>query len=468
MVDERADPRERASMRERMGSIRVRTTAAAVIVAGVSLALAAITVVTLLQRQLRDNVRSAALLRARTFADELASGVSADVVIVGDPEADQELIQVLDADGKVVLASSNLAGRGPIAHLAPGETRTIAPRSPEDEEPFDEPFLVAASSSVTPRGRLTVIVARSLEVVAEASDTLKAELAVAMPLLLLVIGALTWRVVGRALSPVDAIRAEVEAISSRELHRRVSEPPGSDEISRLASTMNRMLARLEAGRLRERRFVSDASHELRSPVATIRQHAEVAMSHPEQTDTRELAEIVLDEDARLQRLVEDLLLLSRIDEGTLELRGEPVDLDDLLFEEAERLRGATHLRIDVGGVSAGRVLGDGEQLGRLIRNLTDNAARHTHTTIALSLAERDGEVVLRVDDDGAGVDDDERERIFDRFVRLDEARDRDSGGSGLGLAIVREVAAFHGGTVDVVDGHLGGTGFEVRFPSHPD
>jgi signal transduction histidine kinase len=451
-----------------MSSIRVRTTAAAVLVAGVSLALAAFTMVTLLQRSLRENVRSAAILRAQTFSDELASGVSADVVIVDDPEADQELIQVLDADGTVVLASSILADRGPIARLAPGETMVIAPRSPADTEPFDEPFMVAASSADTPRGTLTVLVARSLEVVAEARNTLEAELAVAMPLLLVVIGVLTWRVVGRALSPVDALRAQVEAISSRELHRRVSEPPGSDEISRLAETMNRMLARLEAGRLRERRFVSDASHELRSPVATIRQHAEVAISHPEQTETRELAEIVLDEGARLQRLVEDLLLLTRIDEGTLELPAEPVDLDDLLFEEAKRLRGATQLRIDVGGVSAGRVQGDGEQLGRLIRNLTENAARHARTTISLALAERDGEVVLRVDDDGAGIEGGERARIFDRFVRLDEARDRDSGGSGLGLAIVREVAAFHRGTVDIVESDLGGIGFEVRFPRQPD
>jgi signal transduction histidine kinase len=461
-------PRQKRPLRERMSSIRVLTTTAAVLVAGVSLALAAVTMVTLLQRSLRENVRSAAILRAQTFADELASGVSADVVIVDDPEADQELIQVLDADDSVVLASSILAGRGPIARLAPGETMIIAPRSPADTEPFDEPFLVAASSADTPRGRLTVLVARSLEVVAEARNTLEAELAVAMPLLLLVIGVLTWRVVGRALSPVDALRAQVDAISSRELHRRVSEPPGSDEISRLAATMNRMLARLEAGRLREHRFVSDASHELRSPVATIRQHAEVAISHPDQTDTRELAEIVLDEGARLQRLVEDLLLLTRIDEGTLELPAEPVDLDDLLFEEAKRLRGATELRIDVGGVSAGRVQGDGEQLGRLIRNLTENAARHARTTISLALFERDGEVVLRVDDDGAGIEGEERVRIFDRFVRLDEARDRDSGGSGLGLAIVREVAAFHGGSVDIVESVLGGTGFEVRLPRHPD
>jgi signal transduction histidine kinase len=193
-----------------------------------------------------------------------------------------------------------------------------------------------------------------------------------------------------------------------------------------------------------------------------------ALSHPEQTSTEDLAEVVLAEDARLQRLVEDLLLLTRIDEGTLELRAEPVDLDDLMFEEAARLRSSTDLKIDVGAVSAGRVRGDHEHLGRLIRNLTENAARHARTTIALSLAERNGEVVLGVDDDGAGIDDAEREHIFDRFVRLDEARDRDSGGSGLGLAIVREVAAFHGGTVAIESSELGGTGFKVRLPGHPD
>jgi signal transduction histidine kinase len=354
-----------------------------------------------------------------------------------------------------------------VVRLAPGENRTIGPRSPPDVEPFDDPFVVVATRSGGERP-LTVIVGRNLEIVSEARRTLIRVLAIAMPLLLVVVGVVTWRVVGRALSPVDAIGAEVDAISSRELHRRVSEPGGKDEISRLAATMNRMLARLEAGRLRERRFVSDASHELRSPVATIRQHAEVALSHPEQTGTKDLAEIVLDEDARLQHLVEDLLLLTRIDEGTLERRADPVDLDDLVFEEAARLRGATDLKVDVGGVSAGRVLGDREQLGRLIRNLTDNAVRHARTTIALSLAERNGEVVLDVYDDGTGIDDAERERIFDRFVRLDEARDRDSGGSGLGLAIVREVAVFHGGTVAIVDSGSRGSRFEVRLPGHPD
>jgi signal transduction histidine kinase len=450
-----------------LGSIRVRTTAAAVLVVGVTLALAAIVMVTLLERSLGDHVETSALLRAEAIAHELASGTTPDGLALGGPSGDEEFVQVLDADGTVVIASPNISGRSVIVALAPKETSTIGPLSPPDVEPFDDPFVAVAAGSGGERP-LNVIVGRNLEIVSEARRTLTWVLMIAMPLLLVVVGIVTWRVVGRTLSPVDAIGAEVEAISSRELHRRVSEPGGKDEISRLAATMNRMLARLEAGRLRERRFVSDASHELRSPVATIRQHAEVALSHPEQTNTQDLAEIVLDEDARLQRLVEDLLLLTRIDEGTLELRANPVDLDDLMFEEAARLRGATDLKVDIGGVSAGRVLGDREQLGRLIRNLTDNAARHARTTIALSLAERNGEVVLDVYDDGSGIDDAERERIFDRFVRLDEARDRDSGGSGLGLAIVREVALFHGGTVAIVESGSGGTGFQVRFPGHPD
>jgi signal transduction histidine kinase len=455
-------------VRERMGSIRVRTTVAAVLVVGVALALAAVTMVTLQKQSLRSQVETNTELRARSLAEQLRSSPSADLAPFGDPEGDEEFVQILDASGTLVQASQNIAGRSVVVRLDPGETRIIGPRSPPDREPLDESFLVAAASSSGPDGDLIVTVGRSLEIVTEASNSLTGVLAIAIPLLLLVVGVVTWRVVGRALSPVDAIRAEVDAISNRELYRRLPEPAGDDEISRLAATMNRMLARLEAGRSRERRFVSDASHELRSPVTTIRQHAEVALSHPEQTSTEDLAEIVLDEDARLQRLVEDLLLLTRIDEGTLELPVQPVDLDDLIFEEAARLRGATELKIDVGAVSAGRVRGDREKLGRLIRNLTDNAARHARTTIALSLAERNGEVVLGIDDDGAGIDEAEREHIFDRFVRLDEARDRDSGGSGLGLAIVREVAAFHGGTVTVSGSGLGGTGVEVRLPGFPD
>jgi signal transduction histidine kinase len=446
-------------LRRGTGSIRIRTTAAAVLVVGVSLVIAAMAMVIVLKRSLRDHVQSSAHIRAEAIADELELGAS--VTAVGDP--DEEFVQVVDAEGRVVRASPNMAGEGPIARLKPGQARSVEP------VPFETgPFMVVASRSAGPEGPLTVIVGRSLEGVTEAAAAVTGLLSVAVPLLLVVVGAVTWRVVGRALAPVDAIRSEVEAISSKELYRRVPDPPGKDEIGRLARTMNRMLTRLEEGHVRQRRFVSDASHELRSPVATIRQHAEVALSHPDGTNLSELAEVVLEENLRLQRIVEDLLMLTKIDEGTLRLRSVPVDLDDLIFEEATRLRTATSLKIDVSGVSAGRVSGDREKLERLLRNLTENAARHARSTVAMSLRERDGEVVLTVDDDGAGVGKSHRWRIFDRFVRLEESRDRDSGGSGLGLAIVREIAVFHRGTVSVLDSSMGGARFEVRLPSISD
>jgi signal transduction histidine kinase len=308
------------------------------------------------------------------------------------------------------------------------------------------------------------MVGRTLESVTESSQVVVNLLVAGFPLLLVVVGATAWRVVGRALAPVEAIREEVDAISTKELHRRVPDPPGRDEIARLATTMNEMLARLEEGHDRQRRFVSDASHELRSPVATIRQHAEVALAHPKQSRVEELAEVVLEEDVRLQRLVENLLLLTRMDERTVQLRMAPVDLDDIILEEAQRLRSTTELRIRTDGVSAGRVAGDFAQLQKLVRNVTENAARHARSTVELSLTEADGEVLLRVDDDGKGIPQPERKRVFERFVRLDEARARDSGGSGLGLAIVAEIAAAHGGSVAVLEGPLGGVRIETHLP----
>jgi signal transduction histidine kinase len=248
----------------------------------------------------------------------------------------------------------------------------------------------------------------------------------------------------------------------------VPDPPADDEIGRLARTMNRMLGRLEQAQARQRRLVADASHELRSPVATIRQHAEVALAHPGRTGSAELAATVLAEDLRLQRLTEDLLLLTRADERSLAPRRRPVDLDDLVLEEARRLRDATGLRVDTTAVSAGRVAGDAAGLRRVLRNLGDNASRHARERLALSVADRDATVVLAVDDDGPGIPDADRERVFERFVRLDGARARDDGGSGLGLAIVAELAAAHGGTVAVAASPLGGARVEVWLPRLAD
>jgi signal transduction histidine kinase len=227
--------------------------------------------------------------------------------------------------------------------------------------------------------------------------------------------------------------------------------------------MNGMLARLEKARMRERRFVSDASHELRSPVAAIRQHSEVALAHPGASSTGALAEVVHRENLRIERLVDDLLLLARLDE---DVPGSPieVDLDDVALAEATRVRNATSHTVDTSGVGPARVLGRSDELTRAVRNIVDNAARHASTTLAVSVRDDDARAVLTVDDDGAGVAAEDQARVFDRFVRLDDARSRDDGGAGLGLAIVRAVAIAHGGDVTIGPSPLGGARVELRLP----
>jgi signal transduction histidine kinase len=283
-------------------------------------------------------------------------------------------------------------------------------------------------------------------------------------LLLVVVGLTTWRVVGRALAPVAAIGREVEVISAAELHRRVPEPASRDEIARLAGTMNRMLGRLEGARNAQRRFVSDASHELRTPTASIRQHTEVALAHPDRVTVAGVAEPVHAEALRLQRLIDDLLLLASADEAGLALRRVPVDVDDLAFAEAERLR-VLSSRVDTSRVSAGQAAGDPGGLRRVIRNLADNAARHAASSVAFAVAEQAGTVTLTVDDDGPGIPAADRARVLHRFVRLADARARDEGGSGLGLAIVAELVAAHGGTVVIAEAPLGGARVVVTLPA---
>jgi len=437
-------------------SVRVRTTLGAVAVTAFALVIAAALMMAVLRRSLTDNVRAAALQRGDAVADFMSDGA------FGDPTmgiSDDEFVQVLNDRGRVVLASSNAEGRPIVDDLSPGGDREV-------EVPFeDDPFLAVATEDR--QQTHTIVVGRTLDDVAESTEVVGGLLLIGIPLLVLVVGAVTWRVVGRALAPVESIRTEADAISTTELHRRIPSGGGRDEITRLAATLNRMLERLEAGHVRQQRFVSDASHELRSPVASIRQHAEVALAHPDDPSTGDLASVVLAEDLRLQRLVEDLLLLARTDERLVDQRRAPVDLDDIVFEEVNRHRNDAGPAIDASRVSAGRVSGDSRSLARLTSNLIENAIRHARENVAVSLCQENDRVVLRVDDDGLGIPPHERARVWDRFVRLQQARDRDSGGSGLGLAIVAEVTAAHGGAATVIDSPLGGARFEISFPADP-
>ncbi|MBA3743044.1 HAMP domain-containing sensor histidine kinase [Sporichthya sp.] len=437
----------------RLGSVRVRTTVAAVLIVGAGLGLASAALVVATRRSLTEDIRDSAGLYARELTRQLDAGAPPGSLPTGDNE--EQLVQVLAGDGTVLLASPVLANRPALARLDPGESANLG--KPTGDDRF---MAVAAASS---DGRYTVLVARSSDVVTESTRVVVGSLTLGLPVLVLLVGATTWFIVGRALRPVDAIRREVDEVSAAQLHRRVPAPGGDDEIAHLANTMNRMLDRLEQSQDRLRRFVSDASHELRSPVATIRQHSEVALAHPDRTTVPELAETVLAEDLRIQRLVEDLLLLASSDERAPAAQ-RPVDLDDLVFAEAARLRQSTSLRVDTASVSAGRVRGEAGALGRVLRNLGDNAARHAAGTVAFSLTSVNGQVVGVVEDDGPGIPEAERVRVFDRFVRLDEARARDDGGAGLGLAIVAQLVAAHGGTVSITRSALGGARVELRLP----
>jgi signal transduction histidine kinase len=444
--------------RRRTASVRFRATLGATAVVGVALVVAAVALVLFLRGSLTEDVRIAARLRAEAVAELLSAGASS-LRLGGD---DDEFVQVLAPDGRVVAASPNAEGSPALARPQPGESIRVEP-------PFeDDPFLVVAAPAVTDEGTFTVVAGRTLDVVEESTQAVVVLLVFGLPLLLLVVALVTRGVVGRALRPVDEIRSEVDGISTTELHRRVPVPATGDEISRLAATMNRMLDRLQRGRDRQRRFVSDAAHELRSPVATIRQHSELALTHPEAVPPQELAQTVLHEDLRLQQLVEDLLLLARLDERTEEVPPEQVDLDDVVLAEIERVRQTDGTPIDARSLSGGRVTGDPRRLTRLVGNLLENAARHARSAVAVGLHEEGSEVVLQVDDDGPGIPEADRSRVFERFVRLQAARDRDTGGAGLGLAIVAEVADLHGGTSRALDSPLGGARFEVRLPRAPD
>jgi signal transduction histidine kinase len=439
--------------------VRLRTAGVAVMVVTVVLIIAAGILLAALRSELAGAVRESARLRAGDVAAALNSGTPPRILSVSD---DEDLIQVIDADGAVVASSKNVRGRPPVARLKPGEAKSVR-HLPGVTGRLH--FLIVATGARVDRRPVTVLVARESEIIHSSTTFLTDAFLVGIPLLALLVGATTWWLTGRALAPVDAIRTEVDEISGSQLHRRVPEPLSSDEVGRLAVTMNRMLERVELAAGAQRQFASDASHELRSPVATIRQHAEVALAHPERTTTAELAAVVLTEDLRVQRLVEDLLLLARTGEGGMAHRGHAVDLDDVVFDEASRIRSTSKLRVDLGAVSAGRVVGEETHLRRLVRNLVDNAIRHATSQIRLSLATDDRTVTLRVEDDGAGVAAADRGRIFERFVRLDEARSRDDGGSGLGLAIVADIAIHNGGTVGLATSDLGGAAFTVTLPA---
>ncbi len=433
-------------------------------VVAVALLVGAAALTLVLRASLVDGLADGASTRAEQIAAQVEAGEEPSALRApGEVEEGDDG----EPDGELAQLTTSAAPGSPVDSSQPGYAlprEAVGADGDDVALPGGEHTYVVASESVTsPQGQEYVVtVAVSREDVDEATEAVLPALVIGTPLLLLVVGATTWLVVGRALAPVERIRAEVDAITDDRLDRRVPEPAARDEIGRLATTMNAMLARLQDARARQQRFVSDASHELRSPLATLRQSAEVVRSHPDAFPPGELAETVRGEALRMQRLVEQMLVLARADERRTGERVE-IDLEDLLYDEAVRVR-RTGLVVDTSAVTPVREVADRAALSQIVRNLVDNAARHASARVDLALGVRDGLITLTVRDDGPGVPQTERERIFDRFVRLDEARARDAGGSGLGLAIVRDLTHALGGDVAVRDAEPGAE-FVVRIPS---
>lgn len=465
------------SLRSRVGSVRVRITLLATAVVAVALVIGSVALLGIGRNALLRSQSGTAAQRADTVAALAVDGALPDPL----PSLDAPrltLVQVVDEDGNVVAASQQLEGLGPVTDTDQRRRRVVH----DIDGLHGGPWLAEVAHATIGGKPMTVIVITSVAEYARSAELLRRSLLVTVPILVLLVALVVWFVVGRALRPVEAMRAEVENITGHKLDRRVPAPSSTDEVARLANTLNDMLDRLQASSEAQRRFVADASHELRTPIANIRMAVEVASAHPARADWTAVAADVLQQDARMQRLTDDLLMLARAESGPQVREHDPVDIVEIVAAElrrpvpddralcAEPPGGAA----DQGAAAPIIVNGDADQLRRMLTNLVDNALRHATHDVAVGyrlLAEGGGDgtgrrVEITVSDDGPGIPTADRELIFAPFVRLDQHRARDQGGTGLGLSIVHRVVLAHGGTVRVADSEHGAR-FVVSLPVAP-
>jgi signal transduction histidine kinase len=376
-----------------------------------------------------------------------------------DPVAEA---QVIAADGSVLAATRKLVGLPAVYALPQGEVTPVRQKAADGVIP-NEVRVIAVRATVDGRP-VTILTGTSIDLLHQINEAFIHQVLIGLPIILVLSAGAVWLVVGRALRPVEKIRHAVTDITSADLTQRVPDPGTPDEVGRLAQTMNDMLARLEESTHRQRRFVADASHELRSPLAAIRTTLEVGLAHPDRAPWPAIAERAAQQSVRLEGLIQQLLLLARADERLLAASQHPVDIGQLLNDT----RAGTlthHLDLQVRVVDKAVVLGNPEHLGRLFRNVIDNAVRHAHSSVLVTATVAAGTVQVEIVDDGPGIPVADRERVFDRFVRLDSSRDRSTGTAGLGLAIAREIAVAHHGQITISGKPGSGARVLIRLPS---
>lgn len=458
--------KSRGSDRWRRPGIRSRVTVIATIVVAVMLAVGGVTLALVLHQSLISGLDAGQRTLARSVAAQAAAGTLPRIIPGSTEQA--AAVQVVSPTGEVTAASGNIEGEPPLLATPPRVRQPSV--STQQSSPIDSgsTLRIQAWPIVVANGPGWVYVATSLTQVDAAIGNLAALFGIGLPIVLAIVGLIVWRAVAVTLRPVERMRQRAATIGAHDLSQRIPVPRSNDEIARLAATMNAMLDRLETAALRQRQFIGDASHELRSPLAAVRAELDVATAHPERSDQEALLVSLGGQTDRMAALIEDLLFLARSDEfATSDV--DVVDLDELVLVEIRRLRGAAGVPVELSTVQAARVIGSHRDLARALRNLVDNAREHAESTVRLSLTVTDTDATLTVDDDGGGIAPADRDRIFERFARLESSRSRGGGGFGLGLAIARRIAQAHGGTLTAGARADGGSGavFRLILPLAP-
>nr|WSY48907.1 HAMP domain-containing histidine kinase [Streptomyces sp. NBC_00886] len=415
------DHQRRRRLRLRPQTVRGRATAAVALVASLALAACSVVLLYAVHNNLVNSAQNVARDHVDKAAHQLGSGTPPANVQAGLPDV------------------------------------TIDTTPPTDTSSSTSQHEGASATVGTPTGTMLVQAYPNFAPVRTAVTTLTWVLVPSTALLVLLVAYLTWYAMGRALRPVENIRAEFADITAHSLQQRVPVPDSDDEVASLAETMNGTLDQLQrvVGRLRT--FTSDASHELRGPLTTLKARLELALARPDRAEWTTVGNEALRDTTRLEDIVTDLLLLARLD-ARQPLKLQPLRVTDLLRRTLAERYPRQPVILVANSDSDEAILGSRTALTRLFTNLLDNALRHAHSTVTVEVSHTERELIVEVGDDGPGIPEPDRERVFDRFTRLDNARTRSEGGTGLGLAIARDIATAHGGTLTAEPSRTAGGG----------
>ncbi len=433
------------------GSLRARTVTVAVLVTMLFGVVGSLALMWQLQTSLVRSVDTSLSVQSQTLATTLLADRPVNPLLA--PLGEAAFFQVVGSSGRVLASSASVQGQDALTTFAPlGQisfvTLAVSPLG------AGERIRVSAERLTFRHQPATLYVGQSLSASDQSIRDVRDILSLAGPLLVLVVGVLTWLLVARSLAPVEAMRVQVNQITMRDLSERLAEPASGDELARLAATLNAMLARLHASHLRQQSFVADASHELKSPLAAAVAELQVSLAHPELTQWPQAAHLVLGDLDRMSAIINDLLDLARFDEHARR-ENTVVDLADLVAHECTRLDRTSAVALEVAGHEKIPVMAQAQDLSRALRNVLVNAVAHATTRVSVAYILDAEFVEVHVVDDGPGIAPEDRERVFHRFARLDSARSRTSGGSGLGLAIVKAIVDAHDGSVFFLDDPAG-------------